>query len=39
MRGVAEVALRMEDDPHGDFRELMLSFGSQQYAVSEVAPR
>jgi para-nitrobenzyl esterase len=29
---------RMENDPRGEQRKLMLSFGSQQYAAREIAP-
>jgi para-nitrobenzyl esterase len=29
---------RMENDPRGELRKLMLSFGSQQYAAREIAP-
>jgi len=29
---------RMENDPRGEQRKLMLAFGSQQYAPREIAP-
>jgi para-nitrobenzyl esterase len=29
---------RVENDPRGEQRKLMLSFGSQQYAAREIAP-
>ena len=29
---------RVENDPRGELRKLMLSFGSQQYAAREIAP-
>ncbi|MGQ9426606.1 carboxylesterase/lipase family protein [Gilvimarinus sp. F26214L] len=35
---VLDRTCRMENDPRGTERELMLSFGSQQYAEQEIAP-